>query len=178
MRLLYSGAIAYLQPQPNPSASLGGFVSSSIVPNLRINSLFSDGSYFSSKNGSVETKALILENETSSGITALTIGYEYSTNPDFKIEIAIVSLTSNQLMEQIGNVRDTPYYATFSEANIDPAASPPIDNTLDIGNLAANTRLGIWIRRTQIVEAFTPVDFSIPTTSIIDAINFIIKWNA
>lgn len=172
MRFLYSGAAAVLTPQNNPYLSLGGLVSSTVVPNSRLNSLFSDGSYSSNKQGTVETKALILENESGSSVTSVTLGYQYSAHPDFKIEIAVVTLTSNQLMEQIGNSRDTPFYGTFSEANIDP--SIPVNHSLNLGTMTAGLRLGVWIRRTQITQVFEPTDFSLPVIPKLDAINFVI----
>lgn len=176
MRFLYSGANAYLLPQTNPSLSLGGFVSSSIVPNGRLNGLFSDGSYKASKFGSIETKALILENETQTGVTNITFGYQYSTDPDFKIEVAVVTLSNNQTMEQLQSIRDTPYYGTFHEANVDPDNN--IDNRLDLGDMAAGLRLGIWIRRTQFKHTnVLPTDFSVITEQIVNSVSFKLDWN-
>ncbi len=176
MRFLYSGATAYLLPQNNISLSLGGFVSSTIVPNGRLNSLFSDGSYKAAKFGSVETKALILENETQAGVTGVTFGYQYSVDPDFKIEVAVVTLSNNQSMEQLESIRDTPYYGTFYEANVDPDNN--IDNRLDLGDIAAGSRLGIWIRRTQFKHTNDiPTDFSVITDQIVNSVSFKLDWN-
>jgi len=177
MRFLYTGAQIALQPQPNPYLSLGGLMSSTIVPNGRINSLFDDASYSSVKNGAVMTRALILQNETNVDALNVTLGYRYSLNPDFSIMIAIVTLTGGNLMEQIGNSGDTPYYATFSQANIDPNASPPINNSLQLGTIPSNSALGVWIQRTQNIQTLIPVDFSLPQSPLIDAINFIVDWN-
>ncbi len=176
MRFLYSGATAYLLPQNNPSLSLGGYVSSSIVPNGRLNGLFSDGSHKSAKFGSVETKALILENETGSTANDITFGYQYSIDPDFKIEVAIVTLSNNQTMEQLQSIRDTPYYGTFHEANVDP--DNDIDNRLSLGDMTAGMRLGIWIRRTQFKHNDEiPTDFSVITDQIVDSVSFKLEWN-
>ena len=130
--------------------------------------------YYGNQIGSVETHALILENELNSDATGLTLGYKYSANPDFKIEIAVVTLTSNQLMEKIGNSRDTPYYATFVEAKIDIDNS--INDSLSLGTLAANTRLGVWIRRTLLSQTFEATDFSVPYTPKVDSIQFVINF--
>jgi len=174
MRFLYTGSQLYLTPQNDPYKSLGGFVSSSVVPNGRLNSLFADASYSGVTVGSVECRALILQNESGVTVNSLTLGYQYSANPDFDIQIAVVTLNSNQIMEQIGNARDLPYIGTFSEANIDP--SIPVDNSLQLGSLAANACLGVWIKRIQNVQTLTPVDFSIPLSPKIDGVTFIITW--
>lgn len=199
MRFLYSGAKVYLTPQPDPKMSLGGLVSSSVVPNSRLNNLFSDASYSSVKEGLTETYALILENESSVTVTSLTLGYQYVANPlstfnsdynndynidflnqkkianDFSIRIAAVTLNANQVMEQIGNSNDMPYVGNFSEAMIDPANR--IDNSLSLGTMTAGQRLGIWIQRIQKRQTLVPVDFSLPIAPIIDSTIFVMTWN-
>lgn len=176
MRFLYSGATSYLAQQNIPSMSLGGYVSSSPIPNGRINSLFSDASYTSSKDGTVETYGIVLDNETNVDVTNLKLGYQYSSDPDFKIEIALVTVTNNQQFEKLGNPYDTPFYGTFSEANIDPDLS--IDNSLNIGTLTANTRLGLWVRRTQIKQTTANCsDFSQTTPQKVNQVSFVLSWD-
>lgn len=158
MRFLYTGASAYNTKQDNPLLSLGGYISNTIVPNDRINNLFSDISYVGFLNKSQECKAFILENET--GITAhnVRIGYKYPTNRIFKMEVAFVGLNPSapQQIERIPSSFDAPYYAEFVEANIDTDDDP--DNSVDIGNLVAGGRIAVWFKR-NIIEPATIDDY-------------------
>ena len=176
MRFLYTGASAFLKPQNNPSLSLGGFMSSTVLPNGRMNSLFSDGSYFGSKYGNVETKALILENESGVAVNNLKLGYKYTGNLDFMIEVAFVTLQAPdfQQIEKIGNVREMPYYASFIEANIEGL----IDNSAALGTMVPSGKLGVWIRRTQMRQSSKPCsEIQSITTDIINNVSFKLVWN-
>lgn len=143
LRFLYTGATSFLGPQIDPEKSLGGFASSSIIPN-RKNNLFSDTSYLSNINSVVETKAIILENFTTeeNPILNVGIGYRYDDNL-YNIEIGIIELNSEGKMEIIQTSKSLPYYATFSDASINEEA----DNSIIIPEFAANGRYGIWIKR-------------------------------
>lgn len=146
MRYLYTGADVALTPQNNPDASLGGNVSSTLIGSNVIGNLFSDISLKTLQSFSKETKAIVIENETGLDVVNVKLGYQYPANANFKIEIAVVTLAGGTTMERITSREDTPYNATFQEANIDPAHS--IDNSIVIGTIPAGGRYGIWIRRT------------------------------
>lgn len=149
MIYLYTGALNPNTSQTNPDISLGGNVSSSTIPR-NIDNLFSDISWMSVENRAIETKAYVIKNNTGADILNYTIGYTYPPNCIFKLEIAPVTLANDTTMEKLSNSSDTPYYATFVEANVDPTKS--IDNSLNLGTIAAGAVLGIWIRRSIIAD--------------------------
>ena len=73
MRFYYTGAINFDGSQENQNASLGGYKSSSFVPNSRKNALFSEISYQEQKNGSDEIRGVVLKNETGATINDLSL---------------------------------------------------------------------------------------------------------
>jgi hypothetical protein len=134
--------------QIDKDKSLGGFVSSSPIPNDLIGNLFGEISAYTIENNFRETKALVIKNEGSAA-TGLTTWFEnLATHPFVNIEIAAVALTENVLctphqfsMEKITSMRGTPIGATFYTAN-------SIGTAVSLGNLAAGAMLGIWLRMT------------------------------
>jgi hypothetical protein len=149
MLYLYTGATTPGAVQNDIDLSLGGNVSSTPIPNS-LDNLFDDISWMAIENRSVETKAYVIANNTNVDVDNYTIGYTYPANAIFKLEIAPVTLAGGTTMEKIGDSSSSPYYATFVEANIDPAHS--INNSQNLGTIAAGTSLGIWIRRTIISD--------------------------
>jgi hypothetical protein len=142
MILYYTGAVAYDLPQPEPDKSLGGYQSNSVVPNGRMNNLFPDDTYKDKNQGSIINRALVIVNNSNNNVTDLSVAIDNPVISQFKIEIALVTLVSPnfQVMEQIQNDDDQPYTGTFIEVNV--------DTPLSIGSIAANAKLGIWIRKT------------------------------
>jgi len=143
MRFLYTGADSYLSTQNDPYRSLGGNVSKSIIQNNRMNNLFDDISYLSLENGDSETKGIVLENESSNPVTNVKIGWVYPIIKNYRIFVALVALNSSNQMERIGNSKEVPYNADFVEIEDDP---------VEIGDLEAEARIGIWITRTPITD--------------------------
>lgn len=153
MRFLYTGAKIFNDKQDNYLLSLGGFISSTIVPNDRLNNIFSDISYLSFTNNTTECKALILENVSGVIVQNVRLGYKYPTNKIFKMEIAAVALSvsSPQQIEKIANSTDIPYYANFAEAMI--SQDETTDDSINIGNLANNARIAIWFKKSIVDPA-------------------------
>ena len=79
MKLYYTGAPIKNIPQGNPNQSLGGFKSSTLVPNARKNALFSDISMEQYNEGDRELRGLILKNETGAVVSNITAYF----NPDY-----------------------------------------------------------------------------------------------
>jgi len=78
MRLFFTGAAVALATQENAKASLGGYLSSTPVPNGRKNGLFSDQDSQQQLKSAFNMRGVILKNETGGGITNV---YLYSV-PD------------------------------------------------------------------------------------------------
>lgn len=154
MQLLYTGAESPDTPQMKPELSLGGFVSNTVVNLSRANALFADLSYLAKVNKTPITRGFVLKNESTDDAIDVMVSYEY-TNNGYKLEVAFVTLAEPDFnkMEQIGTQNDTPYYATFVEANT--STVPPVDNTVNVGNIMAGKTLGMWLRLTPNANAKT-----------------------
>ena len=140
IRFLYTGAQENLGQQIDPEKSLGGFVSSSIIP-IRKNNLFQDISYYSMFNEVEEFKAIVIEN-SGEELSNFRLGYSYDKQR-YNIQLAIVELNEDGKMELIGNWRNQPYYAEFYDLSIDDEE----DNSVLFETMPKDKKYGIWIKR-------------------------------
>lgn len=115
MKLFYSGAKTLGAPQFTPEKSLGGFLSSTVIPNGKVESVFSSFSNLSAQNGSVEVKGIFLQNTFSTVKTNVLVYCVYPPNPKVKIELA--AITGNEL-EYLRSPQDLPYYADFYDVSV------------------------------------------------------------
>src|SRR5579872_2493539 len=149
MQLFYTGASTYQAIQNDPYQSLGGYISSSPVLNNALNNIFGDVSGRAVQKKQIETRGLILRNTLGVDCTDVVIGYELPSqnSPNILLEIAFVSLSgvTPMSMEKINNREGSPIFATFENANI---IAPNVDNSIDIGSLANDAVIGIWLRLT------------------------------
>jgi hypothetical protein len=147
MILIYSGASAANQSQPDPEKSLGGFISNSQIPSGILNSIFSDISQLALENDTVDTKAFFIKNTTGAIVNNIQFAIIYpqnTRNTVLKYEVAFVSPNSASKIETIINSKATPYLGTFTE----PYDDGVTNNQVNIGNLADGASIGVWIRRT------------------------------
>ena len=176
IKYFYTGADDYLGAQIDKDKSLGGFVSSSEVPNDLVGSLFGEISSYTIDNDFRETKAIVIKNETGGDITGITTYFNNTaTSPYLKIEIASVALTedtsctpSKFSMEKIVNSKASPVNAVFAE----PTSS---GTAVGLGNLTANSMLGIWIRvslKSDIKDNFSRGKEELPVTLLPIAKNY------
>lgn len=118
-------------PQSDPSKSLGGFVSSSPVPNAAVNSLFDLISSFTLDKRQKETMAIALINKYDFEVKNLELKMvvEENRSCDFKIGAVKIS-SSNYMMESISSRYQEPiltefHDASFSKASVDLTISVP-----------------------------------------------------
>lgn len=187
MQFLYTGASNYQAAQNDSNLSLGGYISSSTVPNDQLNNLFSDISAQTSQQKRSECKGLILKNTLEAEVKDVIFGYKYPTNSNFKLEVAFVNINTNnpQQVEKIPTAQATPYYATFNELDITTSEN----NSQNIGDLNVNDSILIWFKRTILDSTSLPtfstldeeVEFwklmSNPTYNQIKEIEFVIKYS-
>lgn len=148
----YTGAAEVNQPQTQVQRSLGGYKSSTRVPNASLNSLFLGIGQKQRLEGDEQIIGLILTNESGATITNLTM---YATVPNgspVTFQVAAVTLIDNNRIEQIPNNQASPYIGTLVEmttiANIRTLAA-----SLDNG-----ASIGVWIRRTVTAQAVQTCD--------------------
>ena len=127
-------------PQTRSDLSLGGFKSSTLVPNDSFGNLFGDISVYSVRENRDEYVALALVNETGADVTDVTLYFDYPENRQKDIELAFVQFNSDGEIEVIPNPYSRPYNAEFNSAD-------GVENALNIGNLAANAKIGVWFKK-------------------------------
>lgn len=129
MILFLTGAPSSLKksdvaPQPDPQRSLGGYVSSSPVPNAALNELFDLVSTGMLNDRPVETIAIGLVNQLDKPVTDVRLSIVVSQKPICSWRVAATALSEDMRMESIPNRYAEPigaefYDATFQRACVD-----------------------------------------------------------
>ena len=150
MRLYYTTTADPLTPQNKKNVSLGGYQSSTVIPNDELNNLFGDITPFGLNRNKAQYIGIMLKNETGGDLTDIMFHFNYPENCYYKLEIAAITPTldseGNYVIEHIDTQYSKPYTATFVEAN-------GSDNAVNLGNLANNGLLGLFIKRTFDISA-------------------------
>lgn len=186
MRLYYTTAGDPETQQGKPTNSLGGFKSSSQVPNDQYSNLFGELSTYSLSKMQDEYIGLMLVNETGGDITGVNIYFDIpeGSYSEYKID-AITPATDedgNKYVEQIPSRYSKPLYSTPITADV--------DNKYSIGDMLDGAMVGVWVKR-EIDEDFINEDCSnvyekdsnnerlyVPVEKTQeDSINIIIEWD-
>lgn len=117
MILLLSGASSPNFQQKDTEKSLGGYISITPVPNIKVNSLFSNISQINLRDGSEEFIGIFIKNNSTKKITDLKITNIYSRffeqkNNQADFSFAFVEVV-NEAIEIIPNKNSQPFYAEF-----------------------------------------------------------------
>ena len=126
MMLYLTGAQASLSksseiPQTDVAKSLGGYISSSPVPNNSLNELFDSLSMTTLKNKQRETIAIALVNKFDKSVRDVKLKTLVDKNNIAKFRIAAVSIGKDMLMEHINNRYDEPIQAEFYDTSFTKA---------------------------------------------------------
>lgn len=151
LELYFTGASVFDQPQLDKDKSLGGFISSSLLPNAMIGNLFGDISPYGIQINKKEIRVIAIKNNTLATMTNLKAWFHYPLNDDsesvqddslYEIGYGEILVTDcgDLMVEQLASIYATPYTVTFS-----PAVSQ--SNALVLPDLTAGSYLGIYIRR-------------------------------
>lgn len=153
MKFYYTTSGEVESSQRKKSSSLGGYKSSTVIPNDDLNNLFGDITPFGITQNKPIYIGVMLKNETGSDATGITFYFDYPTDPQIaysKLEIAIVSLAQdaegNYYMEHVDTQYSKPYNATFQESN-------GVGDSISLPDMVADSMLGMWIKRTIDIEA-------------------------
>lgn len=111
-------------PQTDTAKSLGGYVSSTPVPNGELNALFDLISAYTLEKKQKETIALALVNKLNQAVTDVTLKIVVGKDNLATFRIAAVALNSSMAMESIPNRYSEPmsaefYRADFTRASVD-----------------------------------------------------------
>jgi hypothetical protein len=155
MRFYYTGASDHLAVQKDARMSLGGYVSSTSVPNGAERMLFGDISDYTIKRNPEET--IVLKNEVVS-MSNLKIWIESPATPFCTYAIGVVAPSMDEkgrvLFEKLESNDAIPYYTELAPADSEEEA------IVLTGLFAKNSYLGIFLRRTLNVAnlGFPPLD--------------------
>lgn len=153
MQIYYSGALNHKDSQRDPSLSLGGFESSSLVPNDVLNNIFPTITRDSINQKLKETRMIVLHNPTNQPLLNVKI---WTRCEKFtKVSLAAVlpySLSEGvEVFEKIDNPHSSPYQAilSFHEGE---------DNSLLIGDFPSKGSIGLWLQREYLYNNLTSYD--------------------
>lgn len=142
MKLYYTGAVGYQKPQSDPNLSLGGFISSTVIPNDKLGNIFPEVSSQTLKSDDFYTIGIVLKNEMLD-IQNLKV-WTTKEEEDITLEIAFVKpakdITSRCYLEKLTSPNESPYIGDFLNINGEV-------NKVNLGALAKDEYMGIWIRR-------------------------------
>ena len=120
MRLIYSGAPEFFEDQPLSSLSLGGRASSTFVPNMRANNVFSDISLYEAQKQLNQTKGLFLKNTLPITARNVLMFVEKPREVETEFYAAVVNVENQAQpqMEEIPSSIDTPFFAEFHRIDV------------------------------------------------------------
>lgn len=155
MKFYYTGSPKYNSIQWVPSLSLGGFVSSSELPNDFVNNIFSNVSELSKQNLRREAILIALKNTYNETIQNITFSFNVDDFDQLisEFSIAFVKAKINNCDEiyfdQINDPQALPYltFEVISQTNYQ----------FNIGNLVSGEVIGFWLVRKIIKEKVQPL---------------------
>lgn len=165
MKIYYTGATKYLQAQVDPSASLGGYISSTEIPNGILANVFDQISQELIKRNVAEYRVLAIKNDGVSTLTSVvaSLGFPLTADSDSTFvydsdwaigyAVAKVDDCGDLYIDRIGSPNAIPHGVTFTS------------NPLSLPNIPAGGYLIVYVRRTLNASLQTP-----PATSDLLAI--------
>lgn len=143
MILLYTGATSANAPQINANNSLGGYVSSSQIPNGRLANLFSTVAKSDVLQSRSQIRLIALKNTT--GVTVNNVKvFSTVTDSHVKLQLAAVAPAidpdNNPVYESVLDGTTLPYQAVLNYHE-------GVDNAIDVGSISNGATIGIWVLR-------------------------------
>ena len=140
----------------SPAASLGGAMSTvagGIITSASLNNLWDDVSSAESSAGDVEYRGIYIKNKHGSLTWENVVAWisSLTSSADTEFDIALADEAVGVAMETIVNESTAPSGPSFTRPTSKGAG-------LSIGNIAASSYKGIWIRRTVTAGAAAASD--------------------
>lgn len=150
MKFYYTVASQPEDRQAKPNLSLGGYKSSSQLPNGVFGAMFQDISMYTVKtNNQNKYIGLVLVNDTGQAAKDVELWFGYPTGCLSKMKFAAVDLATdtdgNLYMERIPHNSSKPLYAEWSEADGEV-------NRVNIGDIPIDGVIGIWFERELLLD--------------------------
>lgn len=151
--LYYTGAKKPEDRQDNPSLSLGGYKSSSQIPNGEINNIFPKITQSTVIDNKKIIRMIVFQNLFPSTITNIKIWTKNGYYSKILSEIVLPAYDSKCerfFFEELKNEEILPYQGSLLEHN---ESNPLVLNSLESGKY-----IGIWLRKELILDNFTSLD--------------------
>lgn len=151
MRLYYTTSQGSEQVQDKPSLSIGGYKSSSPVPNGKLGNLFSDISQATlSTYKQNQYAGLILKNELPTSVNNAKLWFDFPSDCYSKFRVTFVSLSADSegqlYMERLTDKYSKPIsIQEFFEADGET-------NKVNIANFLSGAQVGVWIERELLLD--------------------------
>lgn len=143
MQLFYTVSSGYLATQVKSINSLGGFVSSTKVPNDVFSNLFDELSLRTIKDAQTEYRAIILKNESDDIVQNVQLWFTIPEDAYCSCQIGATLLNQSedgsQYMESIPSMYSAPFNTQLYDATE--------ENKVTIGNMEPGQMIGLWISR-------------------------------
>lgn len=161
--LYYTGASEFLAEQSDPTISLGGFISCTLLPNDIVGNLFDTLSQSLISLNKYQTRVIAVKNDTGSDITGLNAYFilpiDSEGNPENEAEYQIGyqqpqvdSNTGDLKLENLASQFALPFMETsFQMAN-------GVSQAIQLPDLSNQSYLGIYIRRRPTAETVAGFD--------------------
>jgi hypothetical protein len=161
MKLYYTVSSASEAVQSKTHLSLGGFKSSSLLPNSRLGNMFPEITPTTISNfNQNQYIGLVLKNEVGQFVSNITIYFTFPEGCYSKFRIAAVDMildsNGDLQMEHVDNQFSKPLNATFYEAS-------GSGNAVVVGDLVDGEQLGLWIERELLLSVITAQQSAIYT---------------
>lgn len=142
LKLYYTVSSGYLDIQGNYINSLGGFPSSTEVPNDVFDNLFDEISLSEIKDAKTQYRAIVIKNESEEVIENIELWFEKKDSNicSYQIGATLLSNDEQPFMEHIPSVYSKPLYTQLYDA--------AVDSKVSIGNLNPGQMIGLWLSRT------------------------------
>lgn len=142
LKLYYTVSSGYLDIQGNYINSLGGFPSSTEVPNDVFDNLFDEISLSEIKDVKTQYRAIVIKNEGEEIVENIELWFEKKDSNicSYQIGATLLSNDEQPFMEHIPSVYSKPLYTQLYDA--------AIDSKVSIGNLNPGQMIGLWLSRT------------------------------
>lgn len=159
MKFFYTNSVKFNQTQLDSSKSLGGYISSSVIPNNLVGNIFGDLTAFTKNQNQDEFRALAIQNDGTVTLTGLRVFLDIDDQAsgegnDFSYELGYLSPSTDDcgdlLSELLPNPYAQPYTVTFY--NVDGEV-----NALALPNLDAGDYFVFYIKRTLLDSSLQPL---------------------
>lgn len=143
--LYYTGAIQHLAIQTDPSKSLGGYISSSQIPNDVLGNLFPVIDNNTLENNLKHTRVIAYLNTFSNAIGSLRVYTNTPSSSFSKLKVGLIvssvdSTCNIPYFESLPSENATPFYVALQDAE-------GATNAVELNNILPNQYVGVFLQR-------------------------------